>query len=111
MKTMIVACLLLVVPLAFAGPDKTAARRVDIKVTAAGYQPAQVTAQAGEKLILVFTRKGDAGCGNTVVVPAVHFHADLEDGKPVEVSVTMPQKGEIKFACGMDMMKGQVVVK
>ena len=42
-----------------------------IKVTADGYRPEKLSAKAGEKLILVFTRVGDAGLG----------HCTRRDGK------------------------------
>jgi plastocyanin domain-containing protein len=31
--------------------------------------------------------------------------------KPVEVAITVPQTGEVGFACGMDMFHGVVVAQ
>ena len=36
---------------------------------------------------------------------------DLPMNTPVEVPVTVPQTGEVGFACGMDMFHGVVVAE
>ena len=36
---------------------------------------------------------------------------DLPKDKPVEVAVTVPQTGELTFACGMDMFKGTIIAQ
>ena len=87
-----------------------AARRVEIKVSGDGYVPSTVKAKPGEKLVLVFTlEKGKSGgCCDRIVVPAVKFTGTVEAGKPLEVPVTMPDKGKLEFACSMHMCQGEV---
>jgi plastocyanin domain-containing protein len=83
---------------------------VAIKVSDQGYQPASFTAEAGEKLTLVFTRTMDVECGQFVKVPGVPGQTELPVGKPVPIKLTMPAKGELVFTCGMDMMRGVIKV-
>lgn len=105
------AAWLALVAVAFAAGARAepAARKIEIQVTADGYKPSTVRAKSGEKLVLVFKRVGSAGCGNTVVVPAANFRADLVEGKPVEVAVTMPKQGKLTFACPMNMLEGEIL--
>lgn len=86
------------------------ARRVEIAVTKKGYQPSTLEAGAGENLVLVFTRTEDFACGQYITVQGTEIKAELPVGQAVEVPVTMPEDGELVFACGMDMMHGIVTV-
>jgi plastocyanin domain-containing protein len=108
-KRLALSLALLAVALAAAARAATGARKIEIQVTADGYKPSTFHAKAGEKLVLVFTRVGSAGCGNTVVVPAANFRTDLVEGKPVAVAVTMPKQGKLTFACPMNMFEGEIL--
>ncbi len=98
-------------PPAAAPPSAT---RVEITVVDRGYTPARVTIPRGQPVVLVFTRKSENTC-------AVDVHFRLPDGtrvdrrlplgQPVEIPVQIDQAGEIPYACGMDMMRGTIVVK
>jgi plastocyanin domain-containing protein len=82
---------------------------VPIHVVKEGYRPDKITARPGEKLELVFTRVEDTACGEQIKV-ADGKVLDLPLNQPVKVPLTMPESGEVRFACGMDMMTGVVVV-
>lgn len=85
-------------------------RRIPIEAGKDGYVPDNIPGKPGEKLLLVFTRTVEGEClaelktpdGKLVVLPM---------NSPVEVAVTVPQDGEVKFACGMDMMSGKIVAQ
>jgi plastocyanin domain-containing protein len=83
-------------------------RRVSIEAGAKGYQPERIAGKPGEKLVLVFTRTVDSSCISQLKTPDGKL-VDLPKGTPVEVAVTVPQSGEVGFACGMDMFKGAIV--
>jgi plastocyanin domain-containing protein len=83
-------------------------RRVAVEAGAKGYQPERIAGKPGEKLMLVFTRTTDSSCLEQLKTPEGKL-LDLPKGKPVEVAVTVPQVGEVGFACGMDMVTGVVV--
>ncbi len=86
------------------------AKKVQIKVTASGYEPSSVHAEAGKPLTLVFTRVTDEGCGNKVVLPDFDIERDLPLNQPVEITITPRRAGEFKITCGMKMFKGKIVV-
>lgn len=85
-------------------------RKVAVEVAAEGYKPERIGGKPGEKLTLVFTRTVDATCVAQLKTPDGKL-VDLPKGTPVEVAVTVPQTGEVGFACGMDMVHGAVVAE
>ena len=85
------------------------ARIIPIFIGDDGFNPANIRAAPGAKLELVFTRKTKSDCGSQVKVadgPLVELPMD----QPVTVAVTVPPRGEVAFVCGMDMMKGVIVI-
>jgi plastocyanin domain-containing protein len=90
--------------------DKDGVRRVPITASTEGYKPDRIPGKPGEKLMLVFTRTADASCIAQLVTPDKKT-VDLPMNTPVEVAVTVPQTGEVAFACGMDMFHGTVVAE
>lgn len=94
-----------------ASPAAAGPQRVAVKVTDAGYEPAEVKVPHGQPVTLVFTRTSESMCGSKVVIPAQNIERDLPLNQPVEVSITASQAGSIAFACGMDMMKGTIIVQ
>lgn len=109
----VVAAVLLVSgALAFAKGDKP--RRIDIAVSASGFEPAKIEVEKDEPVVLVFTRKTEETCAKQVIV---HVNAkdtmkkDLPLNKPVEVAVTFTKSGELAYACGMNMVTGVISVQ
>jgi len=95
---------------AVAAPATDGTRKVAIEVNKEGYQPDKIPGKPGEKLDLVFTRTFDAECIAQVKTPDGQLVA-LPMNKPVDVAVTVPQTGELGFACGMDMFHGVIVAQ
>lgn len=91
--------------------DAEAGGRVDIEVDAGGYHPAEISAPAKAKVTLAFKRTTDQGCGQELVIEAMELKKDLPLNETVEIEVEVPESGELKFACGMDMYRGKVVPK
>jgi plastocyanin domain-containing protein len=85
-------------------------RKVAIDVIQDGYSPDRIPGKPGEKLVLVFTRKVDGHCYEELKTPDGKLVA-LPKDKPVEIPVAVPQEGEVRFACGMDMLSGVVVAE
>ena len=73
------------------------------------YVPAQIPATAGEHLRLKLTREAE-GCTNEVVFPTLGIRRDLPLHQPVAIDLGTVSVGEIPFHCGMDMVRGKVVV-
>ncbi|MFO0692407.1 MAG: cupredoxin domain-containing protein [Polyangiales bacterium] len=95
-------------PPAAAAPDGTP--RVAIRVDSQGYHPAEVEVRAGAPVVLVFTRTSDEGCGHQLAIPALGIRRDLPLDQPVEVMIR-PERGTLRFTCGMDMLQGTIVVR
>ncbi len=85
-------------------------RRIDVEANTKGYNPERIAGKPGEKLMLVFKRTVDAECLAQLKTPDGKV-VDLPMNKPVEVAVTVPESGELTFACGMDMFKGTIVAQ
>jgi plastocyanin domain-containing protein len=83
---------------------------IDVTVRG-GYQPAQITAEAGRPIRLNFTRRESTPCGEEVVLPEFGRRAHLPENKTVGIEVTPERPGEYEFTCGMNMYKGKLIVQ
>jgi plastocyanin domain-containing protein len=90
------------------GVVKDGVRRIQVEAGKDGYVPDRIPGKPGEKLVLVFTRTVDAECLSHLKTPDGTLVA-LPLGKPVDVPVTVPETGQLGFACGMDMFHGIIV--
>jgi cobalt-zinc-cadmium efflux system membrane fusion protein len=93
------------------GPPAEGPARVEIAVTKEGFVPDRVTAAVGRPIELVFIRTVADTCATEVVVPSLNVRKALPLKKPVVVRITPRESGEIAFACGMNMLRGAVVVR
>ncbi|BDG07913.1 cupredoxin domain-containing protein [Anaeromyxobacter paludicola] len=91
--------------------DQAKARTVEITVTKAGFEPAEVRAKAGEPLKLVVTRKTEKTCATEIVMKSEGVNVPLPLDKPQTVFVKPAKPGTIRYACGMDMIAGKIVVE
>lgn len=85
--------------------------RIAIEVTEKGFVPADVTVPAGKPVTLVVTRTTDRTCAKELVIEERGIHQELPLGQAVEVKFTPDSAGVIRYACGMDMIAGRVIVK
>ncbi|MGE0548831.1 MAG: cupredoxin domain-containing protein [Kofleriaceae bacterium] len=87
--------------------------RIAISVTEKGFEPENVSVPSGKPVTLVFTRKTDSTCAKEVVIPldGNKIEKALPLNEPVAIDVTFPKAGQVTYACGMDMVKGTVVVQ
>ncbi len=101
-----------------ANSDKAEVKNADVpagatKITVSknGYEPASVNAKKGEKLTLAFYRADSENCGGEVVFPKLKVTKKLPVGETVLIEITPQESGELAFACGMDMLRGKVLVQ
>jgi hypothetical protein len=85
--------------------------KITILVDGKGYHPADIEAPANAKITLAFERPDAKNCGDELVIEALNIRKELPVGQTTEIAITTPASGELKFACGMDMYRGKVVVK
>lgn len=76
-----------------------------------GYQPASIQLRAGIPARLTFVRQVEATCGTEIVLADYGIKKDLPLNQPVVVEFTSAKTGEFSFVCGMNMLKGKLVVR
>lgn len=81
-----------------------------VLVTEKGYEPAQVALRAGTPVRLTFVRTTDKTCGTEIVFPSLNIKRALPLNQPVVVEFT-PRSGQLTFTCGINMLRGEVVVQ
>jgi plastocyanin domain-containing protein len=81
-----------------------------IEINSKGFEPSSLKLKAGVPAKVTFVRKTDEGCAKEVVIKEYNINRELPLNEPVTVEFT-PRKGEFTFACGMNMLKGKLIVE
>jgi RND family efflux transporter MFP subunit len=92
-------------------PDATASQHFEVRVTASGFEPSTLTLQAGRPARISFTRTTDETCATEVVFPDYGIRRALPLNRAVTVDFTPKKSATAGFACGMNMLKGALVVQ
>ncbi len=90
---------------------KTQEQVFTIEVTQEGFVPAEIKAKAGKPVKLVVTRKVERTCATEIVIKDFGINKPLPLNQPVEVTFTPDKPGKYRYACGMDMIKGVILVE
>jgi RND family efflux transporter MFP subunit len=83
----------------------------NVLVTDTGFEPAKVSLRVGSPARLTFVRTTDKTCATDVVFPSLNIRRALPLNEPVAIEFTPANAGDVAFSCGMDMLKGTVVVQ
>jgi plastocyanin domain-containing protein len=84
----------------------------EIKVTVkGGYSPDVIVVRKGLPVRLDFYRDETASCSEQVVFGDFGIARDLPAFKTTPVEFTPDREGEFTFTCGMNMMRGKLVVQ
>lgn len=102
----------------FFGPKKvTQARKtsgggqeVNVEVRGA-YSPDRVEVEVGQPIRIIFDRKETNACTAQVVFPDFGIVKDLPVGRLVPIELTPQEPGEYQFHCGMNMVRGRLIVR
>lgn len=86
-------------------------QNITLQVTAKGFEPNKISVKPGTHVVLKITRKTDDTCATQVKIKEKNINAKLPLNKEVSVDVGTLAKGDIKFACGMDMISGHIIVE
>lgn len=97
-------------PVAFADSSERP-QVLNISVTEKGFEPTSFDVSPGTSVTLKVTRKTDATCATQIKIPAKKLKKDLPLNQTVSIELGKLDKGEIRFACGMDMLSGHILVK
>jgi plastocyanin domain-containing protein len=76
-----------------------------------GYTPDTILVQAGKPVRLQFYRDETADCSERVVFDAFGINQQLPAFTTTTVEFTPKTPGEFPFRCGMNMLKGLLVVE
>jgi plastocyanin domain-containing protein len=102
----------------FFGPKATAAARegeagvqeVEVEVRG-GYTPDRIEVRQGRPVRLTFVRRESNPCTEQVILGDFGIARTLPEGEKVPVEFTPDKPGEFAFHCGMNMVRGTLVVK
>jgi cobalt-zinc-cadmium efflux system membrane fusion protein len=81
-----------------------------IEITATGLIPPRVSVPANQIVDLVFIRRVDQTCGTEVDIPSLKIRRALPLNERVTIRLSPQPPGELSFSCGMDMLKGVIIV-
>jgi len=90
---------------------KTRPRTVTITVTDTGFVPAEVKVKQGQPVELLVTRTVEQTCAKEIVIPDANIREALPLNQEVRVTFTPQKRGELRYACGMDMIAGTLRVQ
>jgi plastocyanin domain-containing protein len=84
----------------------------EVKVTVkGGYDPDVIVVKQGQPVRFDFYRDETASCSDRVVLGDFGIARDLPAFKTTSVEFTPDRTGEFTFTCGMNMMRGKLVVE
>lgn len=90
---------------------KEVVKNIDLKVTENGFEPSEIKVTPGTHVILNVTRKTDVTCATQIKIKEKNIKEELPLNKTVKVDLGVLKKGDIRFACGMDMISGHIVTE
>ena len=81
-----------------------------LQVGASGFAPISLSVAAGEPIKLAITRDEESNCASKIVFPSLGITRDLPLGATTVIELPALPVGELRFACGMGMYKGTLMV-
>ena len=84
---------------------------ITLEVTDAGFVPAVIYLPKGKPATLMVTRKTDATCATEMVFERTGQKYDLPLNQTVRVDLPAGEADTLNYACAMNMIKGQLVVR
>lgn len=83
-----------------------------IRVTVrGGYDPSVIVVRRGRPVRIEFYRDETSGCSDTVVFPDFGIAQPLAPYRTTALELTPERTGEFEFTCGMNMLRGRLVVE
>jgi plastocyanin domain-containing protein len=98
-------------PSSSAPVSSSGVQEIQLAVTDAGFEPAEVAVAKDRPIRLTVTRKTDQTCAREIVFKEIDLKKDLPLGQAVTIDLPARPEGTLHYACGMDMIKGSLVVQ
>ncbi len=92
-------------------PETRVATSGSIRVAENGFEPASLNVSSGQAVTLTFTRTTNATCATEVVFASLGIRKKLPLNRPIRIDLPAQKAGTLSYACGMNMLKGSVVVQ
>jgi len=86
-------------------------QEVQLVVTDAGFQPAEVAVAKDRPIRLTVTRKTNQTCATEIVFKEIDVKKDLPLDQAVTIDLPPQSSGTLNYACGMNMIKGALIVQ
>ena len=86
-------------------------KEIQVAVTDKGFEPNEIQVKKGDVVTLVVTRRTDQTCATEIVVAGGKVRAALPLNQPVRLALGTIDSSGVKFACGMGMREGAVIVR
>lgn len=100
---------------AFALPLTAGARprvqKFTVKITERGFEPVTLTLRRGVQARITFLLTTDQTCATEIVLRDSGIRLSLPLNQPVVITLTPDKRGEFSFSCGMNMMRGKLIVQ
>ncbi len=80
-------------------------------VVQGGYSPDRIEVKRGQPVRLLFRREESTACTEQVIFGDFGVSAMLPQGQTVPVEFTPDKAGEFTFHCGMNMVRGKLIVR
>lgn len=84
---------------------------IEIKSTANGFEPEKIEVSSEEPVVLKVTRTSDDTCATDILIKDKKVNQKLPLNETVTINLGKLKKGEVKFSCSMNMVKGSLQVK
>ena len=85
-------------------------QQIKIKVQG-GYTPDRIEVERGQPVRLLFRREESNPCTEQVIFGDFGVSTFLPQGQEVPVEFTPDKAGEFTFHCGMNMVRGKLIVR
>lgn len=109
MKNILIAGLLSSASLIAGTTNVTSSQNIKVQVTERGFEPSEIKVKAGSHVVLQVTRTTDSTCATQIQIKELKIKKDLPLKKEIKVDLGPLKKGDIRFACGMNMISAHVI--
>jgi plastocyanin domain-containing protein len=89
--------------------EQPAVTEIEI-VVEGGYKPNRIEVHEGERVRLKFIRKEYNSCTREVLFPKLGIRRELPPNQVVIIDLPALTAGEYEFTCGMNMIRGTLMV-
>jgi plastocyanin domain-containing protein len=84
---------------------------IEIKITEEGFEPSNLEVPANVPVTLKVTRTTDNTCATDIKIKDKKIEKKLPLNETVSIDLGKVKKGKLGFACGMNMLKGEITAK